>query len=1348
MRFARGVLIFSYGLFTIVAQTLLFREFVTAFEGNDISVGVFFGSWFLWIGLGAVLVRWWGRLAETLLHHVERAVLIYVPAFAAQLLLVVQVRSLAGVASYDLMSVQTIVCWAIVVNAPVSLVTGALFPVMCRWVERSQSFAVSRVYILEAAGSFAGGLVATGLLACHVPTLRVFHLVAFVLLCSVALVALTDGLTSRDSRTSRSRASCTATVSVSLVLAVLSVVSVRWGFDTALADRVRVLKWSKLFRTEGRLQGTFHTAQAEYLYGEYRGQWVVLRDGGVCEALPNDAAAGHAAAVSLCQVPQARRVLVIGAGLALCSRFLELPQIQEVVWAHPDTEYVNRVPERAPHHVAIDDGRFQIVRHDVRQFLRAAPPRFDVVVVNVGDVANSTLNRYFTLEFYKQVKASLSPDGIVSVSIAGAENVLGAELISLGASVKATLENVFSHLVLVPGDEAWFIVSDSPQLTGDPAALRDRYAGIRRAGEIFPPTGLMSVYLPERAARALERYEQVDLPEDRLVNRDARPLTHLYSLLLAARQSGASATRLVELLAVVGWPMFAVPILVFAALRIWSASREMPGKRRSSFDSSFLVFSGGWVSIGSVIVLMYLYQTHFGSLYLHVGVISSLFMAGLTVGALVIGRAAVGGDRTMWAAEGPLQRPVIVVLLVHALVLAAIGLWLSRASLGAAGPGHAAFAMVFILSGLCCGGYWPIAAAQLARRGFRAAEAGSHLDMADHLGACLGGLVTSLLMVPVLGTWTTLLVLVGLVLANVPAAALAWRQRGAAAVMSAQMPYGRKVGYALFGIAATLVIGSNLLTAAGAKLRPALPDYAVQTLADPRPTQEAVVALVDSRTPARYFTLSETEEDPAAYIFSSADFAPAVRGFGGRVNLAVCINEAGILRDFLIVQSNETPSYLELLRRWQEGLKGRNLFSPVPFEGVHGVTGATVSSKAVLAALEQSAERFAAQVLGRDILMAKEPGTPAGAWTRYVPETSALYLVAVFLVAVLVTVWGGFWSRLTILALSFALGGVLLNTQYSTEQIATLLSLHAPSARLTGAFLLVIGVPLLVVLFGNVYCGYVCPFGAAQELLGYVVPRRFKPTVSGTEMRAGRFVKYVVLFVLMTTFFVSRNRSTLAGDPLVSVFQFQPSIEGVGEAVSSGPYWMLVVVGVAMAGSLFFVRFWCRYLCPAGAFLSLLNRFALLKRWLPAKRFGRCEFGLTVQDRLDCIYCDRCRHPVKGAVLPQRGEGLRSDGTPLWVRPFVVAVLLVGVFVTGVSLHRFRRVLPKLVEEPVAAVGAGGQPRDVDIQRIKMLIEQGRLSDRQAEYYRRVGQEASGEEALNDESSGSAIEQESGQSRG
>ncbi len=394
------------------------------------------------------------------------------------------------------------------------------------------------------------------------------------------------------------------------------------------------IKWAKLLPREA-LEGSFSTDQAEYLYGRYHGQWIAVREGSVCEALPNEEEAGQTAALALCQNPQAKRALVIGSGLALCNRLLLLPQMEEVAWASTDPEYMKWLLRHVPSELWAGDNRFQPVEGETRRYLDARQSYFDLIIVNLPEVTGSAFNRYYTMEFYETVRASLRDGGVIGVSIAGGEGVLGAELVSLGASVEKTLAQVFSNLVLVPGDQTWLIASDSKSLTGDPAILRDRFAALEGAQKIFPPAGLLSVYQPEVAARVRQSYQKANLPQELLVNRDARPLTHLYALLLAARQSGASLTRFVTLLAVSGWIPFLVPILVFIALRTWALATPRGHPRASAFDSSFLVFSTGWIGIATVVILMYAYETHFGSLYLHVGVISSLFMVGLTAGAMV-----------------------------------------------------------------------------------------------------------------------------------------------------------------------------------------------------------------------------------------------------------------------------------------------------------------------------------------------------------------------------------------------------------------------------------------------------------------------------------------------------------------------------------------------------------------------------------------------------------------------------------------------------------------------------------------------------------------------------------------
>ena len=125
MKLARRLLIFSYGLFSIAAQTLLFREFVTTFEGNDISVGVFFASWFFWIAVGALLVRHTAATKALTTWPIELLFLAYLPAFVLQAILTVQARELAGLPSYALWSIRDILLVSALVNAPVSFVTVA-----------------------------------------------------------------------------------------------------------------------------------------------------------------------------------------------------------------------------------------------------------------------------------------------------------------------------------------------------------------------------------------------------------------------------------------------------------------------------------------------------------------------------------------------------------------------------------------------------------------------------------------------------------------------------------------------------------------------------------------------------------------------------------------------------------------------------------------------------------------------------------------------------------------------------------------------------------------------------------------------------------------------------------------------------------------------------------------------------------------------------------------------------------------------------------------------------------------------------------------------------------------------
>ena len=89
--------------------------------------------------------------------------------------------------------------------------------------------------------------------------------------------------------------------------------------------------------------------------------------------------------------------------------------------------------------------------------------------------------------------------------------------------------------------------------------------------------------------------------------------------------------------------------------------------------------------------------------------------------------------------------------------------------------------------------------------------------------------------------------------------------------------------------------------------------------------------------------------------------------------------------------------------------------------------------------------------------------------------------------------------------------------------------------------------------------------------------------------------------------------------------------------------------------------------------------------------------------------------PATRNISAPSGADVRSG-----VSPLVLAAALGGLIIATASLSQFRRVMPLILEEPASTTAAAGQPRDVDVRQIRMLLEQHQLSDRKAEYYKQL----------------------------
>ena len=164
------------------------------------------------------------------------------------------------------------------------------------------------------------------------------------------------------------------------------------------------------------------------------------------------------------------------------------------------------------------------------------------------------------------------------------------------------------------------------------------------------------------------------------------------------------------------------------------------------------------------------------------------------------------------------------------------------------------------------------------------------------------------------------------------------------------------------------------------------------------------------------------------------------------------------------------------------------------------------------------------------------------------------------------------------------------------------------------------GVVLLTLLVWGrgTFCGWLCPFGALQELVAQAASAWRLPRwrLHRRTDRALKGLKYVVLAVLLGSALMPGGPS----DTLVEVEPFKTAITlGFGRA---WPY-VAWAAGLVLA-SAFVYKAYCRYLCPLGAGLALLGR---LRRWDWIDR--RAECGTP---------CQTCRHRCAYQAIDPRGR--------------------------------------------------------------------------------------------------------------
>ncbi len=695
----RGLLwvaISGLGVSAFLTQVVLLRELMAALAGNELVLGIVLGSWMLLTGLGASGGRWAQRLARPLVVLAGAQIAIgLIPLL--QVWIIRTYRDVVFVRGAEVGPAETIlVC--LVLLAPYCLLAGFLLTLTCRLLApEGRPESIGQVYFLDVLGDIIGGLLFSFILVWFLGHFSTLYVPAFLNL----LLAAAVGYLARNRL---------VMVTAGLLTAALALLAANCDLELASTQR-QFAGQEVLFQGQSAYNRVVISRLAEQL--TFYASGTPLFSTGDAETVEQKV---HFA---MAQRPQARRVLLLGGGLSGTAKEVlqwadarsgatpSEPMQVDYVELDPLLLSVGRqfIPE------SLKDPRIRVVTGDGRLWVRSGSQQYDVVLADVPDPLSTQWNRFYSREFFLEVKGRLRADGVLALACASYENYLSPELADLVAIVHRTLREAFRNILMIPAGRILFLASDGELTT----QIAQRIAQHGLQTHYMRPGYLAAILSPDRLA-ALERAVRPDAP----MNQDFFPILAYRHLRYWMRQYQ------------VRWGVF---VLGLAALGLWCLWRARP--------VTMAVFSAGLAGALLHVVLLLAFQIVFGCVYHRVGLIVTAFMAGLAVGAGWMNRRLGQWDRRALAM-------VVGCLAVFAALLPPVLGGLDQASRYSAL--HLVcqglfLGLAFLLAGLV-GMVFPLAA-KIAFE--QVSITAGRLYTADYLGAAFGALVGSSLLIPLVG---------------------------------------------------------------------------------------------------------------------------------------------------------------------------------------------------------------------------------------------------------------------------------------------------------------------------------------------------------------------------------------------------------------------------------------------------------------------------------------------------------------------------------------------------------------------------------------------------------------------
>ncbi len=218
------------------------------------------------------------------------------------------------------------------------------------------------------------------------------------------------------------------------------------------------------------------------------------------------------------------------------------------------------------------------------------------------------------------------------------------------------------------------------------------------------------------------------------------------------------------------------------------------------------------------------------------------------------------------------------------------------------------------------------------------------------------------------------------------------------------------------------------------------------------------------------------------------------------------------------------------------------------------------------------------------------------------------------------------------------------------------------------------GVMLSTILFGSLFCGWLCPLGSVQDWVGKIGKKFLKKRYNKIPLKLDRLLgnaRYLLLalIVIQTTKQLSLMFTKI--DPYYALFHFW-----TGEALPLS----IIILGVILLLSLFVSRPWCRWFCPFGAIQGI---FQLLSPWKIRRDSNSCidcnkctkscpmNIDVAKLEKVNDTRCNRCQECIDSCPKKEALDySFKKVGVFSLKNKYLIGVLVLSLFFAPVLIAK------------------------------------------------------------------------------